>query len=180
MGSTRITSHGIAATITIISVAKLSPRLEPESRRAPQIGVRPLGLFDWRSIRKLISTAIFSVSFARIFRVAVSLSSSDCTSLNFSWISTRSFTLSDGFAVAVRRQILQFGFGVHDRRSFVFAFRGVLNHVALLFCLREQLCKILWSDTHHDASRGGEVARPRGQARSSDLTLDACAETDDG
>src|SRR5882762_9915911 len=70
-------NQGIIATIVVIRDAVLSARIEPDSRKAFQTCANPpplsLALSTWNEI----STAIFSVSFANIFRCAVSLSNSD-------------------------------------------------------------------------------------------------------
>jgi hypothetical protein len=105
-GTTK-TSHGIIATITVISAATLSARIDPDSRKASPIGVKnPTPRTD-SSTWNVISTATFSVSFARIFRWAVSLSNCDWTSVNCRWISTKSFTPAEGFANIVRKLSLK-------------------------------------------------------------------------
>jgi len=67
MARAKTTSQGITATMTIISVARLSPRLEAESRTASQIGAKPLWRVAWHSMWKLISTATFPVSLTAFF-----------------------------------------------------------------------------------------------------------------
>ena len=64
------TSHGMTAKIVVIRDAVLSARTEPDSRKAFQIWAKPLAFVPGLSTRKEISTAIFSVSFASIFRCA--------------------------------------------------------------------------------------------------------------
>ena len=61
-------SHGIIVTITVIREAVLSARTEPDSRKAVQISAKPPVLTLGLSTLKEITTAIFSVSLAKIFR----------------------------------------------------------------------------------------------------------------
>ena len=71
------TSHGIIATIKVISDATLSARTDPDSRKASPIGVKKLTPRTDSSTWNAISTDTFSVSFARVLRCAVSLSNCD-------------------------------------------------------------------------------------------------------
>ena len=57
--------------------AELSAKIAPDSRKAFEIWASPPAFRSVLSTRKEISTAILSVSFASIFRWAVSLSNSD-------------------------------------------------------------------------------------------------------
>ncbi len=101
------TSHGMTATTTVISEAALSARTDPESRRASPIGVKTLPPAIDFSKRKAMSTATFSVSLARIFRWAVSLSNCDWTSVSCRCISTKSLTLTEGLVSIVRKLSLK-------------------------------------------------------------------------
>ena len=75
-GTIRI-SQGMTATMTVIKVATLSPKTEPDSRKASQICAKAPALPHGLSTLNETSTATFSVSLAKTFRSAVWLSNCD-------------------------------------------------------------------------------------------------------
>lgn len=130
MAREKTASQGITAKMTIINVATGTGITDSVANRCET----PLAFcyaeidFDRNFFRFIDS----------IFRVAVSLSSSDCTTLSSFLVSTRSYTPSAGFASMARRLSRYAGFTLASlSATAVFAFRSVLYDVPLLFWLRE-------------------------------------------
>jgi hypothetical protein len=133
MAREKTASQGITAKMTIINVATGAGITDSVANRCETALAFCLALYAEINFDRNLFRFIDS-----IFRVAVSLSSSDCTTLSFFLVSTRSYTPSAGFASMARRLSRYAGFTLASlSATAVFAFRSVLYDVPLLFWLRE-------------------------------------------